>query len=287
MVAVAGTLVGAPAFVAGAGGLSVMTQAIGGLYQIVGGINDFIDDHIETLKKSPNPTISGTGRVLEGAKYGFGIGYVIPVAVIAIGQVLLGNTLAAIGTIVTTATLTNPIAMTCAAIGAIYYGWQALDDKERAAILERLAKGLDLGVELIRSLVDFVIRTTKSFLSSEQLTEFKGYIKEQAAKFGRSLYDVTGKVGDLVKGSAEKVGKVAGEALKSTTVLMKGGADVVREAGTAAGSATTDAVKRTGKAVSKAVEVTVSTTRQALRRGSEKAPTEEKPALLSDQQKSE
>ena len=35
------------------------------------------------------------------------------------------------------------IAMTCAAIGAIYYGWSALSDVEREEMLDKLSKGLD------------------------------------------------------------------------------------------------------------------------------------------------
>lgn len=92
--------------------LSGMAQAIKALYHIAGEINEFIDDHIETLKASDNPLIASTGRVLEGAKYGFGVGYMSSVAIIAVGQFLLGNTLAAVGTVLTAATLTNPIAMT-------------------------------------------------------------------------------------------------------------------------------------------------------------------------------
>ena len=71
--------------------LSGMVLAIKTLYGIAGAINEFIDDHIEKLKASDNPLIASTGRVLEGAKYGFGVGYVSSVAIIAVGQVLLGN----------------------------------------------------------------------------------------------------------------------------------------------------------------------------------------------------
>ena len=40
---------------------------------------------------SENVTISRTGRVLEMAKLGFGIGYLTSVVVIAVAQLLLGN----------------------------------------------------------------------------------------------------------------------------------------------------------------------------------------------------
>ena len=48
-------------------------------------VNDYINEHIENLKASDNPTISSTGRVLEGAKFGFGLGYVAPIVIIATG----------------------------------------------------------------------------------------------------------------------------------------------------------------------------------------------------------
>ena len=201
--------------------LSGMVQAIKALYHIVGEINEFIDDHIEKLKASDSPLIASTGRVLEGAKYGFGVGYMSSVAIIAVGQFLLGNTLAAVGTLMTAATLTNPIAMTCAALGAIYYGWNALTDKERRQILERLSSGLAIGIELIRSLVEFVIRKSKDLLTPSQLEDFKEYVRTQAAHFGRSLYEVTRKVGDAVKGGVERAselfeqaGEVSGSAAR-------------------------------------------------------------------------
>ena len=131
--------------------LSVIAQAIKALYGAAEDINEFLDKHIVEMKDSENPTIARTGRVLEMAKYGFGIGYITPVIVIAVGQLLLGNPLSAAVTVVTAATFTNPIAMTCAAIGAIYYGWGALTEVERSEILEKLSNGLEVGIELIKS----------------------------------------------------------------------------------------------------------------------------------------
>ena len=160
--------------------LSAMARAIQELYGIASDFNQYLDKHIEEMKLSQNPTVSRTGRVLEMAKYGFGIGYITPVVVIAVGQLLLGNSLAAITTVATAATLSNPIAMTCAAIGAIYYGWGALSDKEREEILDRLSTGLEVGIEFIRSVVRFVIDKTKEVLSSKNITEFKGYIAAAA-----------------------------------------------------------------------------------------------------------
>jgi len=103
--------------------LSAMATAIQGIYGMGASIDSFIDDHISQMKTSENDTIAKTGRVIEMAKFGFGLGYMSSVAIIAVGQLILGNPLNAVGTVATAATLTNPIAMTCAAVGAIYYGW--------------------------------------------------------------------------------------------------------------------------------------------------------------------
>lgn len=203
--------------------LSGMAQAIKALYHIAGEINEFIDDHIEKLKASDSPLIASMGRVLEAAKYGFAVGYMSSVAIIAVGQYLLGNTLAAVGTVMAAAVLANPIAMTCGAVGAIIYGWRALTDKERRLILDSLSARLAMGIELIRSLVEFVIRKSQDLMTSSQLDDVKAYVKAQAALFGRSLYDITHKFGDLVRGGVDKTGEVLKEgARKAGEILNKG-----------------------------------------------------------------
>jgi len=211
--------------------MTAMTNAIRVLYGMgkavetasaaVVATNQFIDRHIADLKRSDNPTIASTGRVLEAAKFGFGLGYASSIAIIATGQLLLGNSLNALGTVASGLILTNPVAMTCAAVGAICYGWSALSDKEREAILDRLSVGLEMGIELIKALVDFVIRKTREFLSSKQLAEFKEFIKTQAAQFGKTLYDVTRAMSDMVRGAAEKAGDLAGQAADLTSAAAK------------------------------------------------------------------
>lgn len=176
--------------------LSGMAQAIGGLYGVVGEVSIWMDKHIQDMQASDNVTISRTGKVLEGAKYGFGLGYIAPITVIAVGQFLLGNTLAAAATIGTAATLTNPIAMTCAAVGAIYFGWNALPDDERADALDKLSKGLEIGIELIKSVIRYVIDGLSNLMNSKHLAEFKEFISEGAKRFGKTLYDVTHEVTD-------------------------------------------------------------------------------------------
>jgi len=206
----------AAAAVAGIGllpGLSVTGQAVAALYGITSGINDYVNQHLEDMKASSNPTVERTGRILEMAKYGFGLGYLSSVTVIAVGQFLLGITLTAISTVATAATLSNPIAMTCAAMGAIFYGWSALSDDERNAMLDKLAKRLEIGVELIKALIDFVIHADKDLFGTRRLKEFKTFIADNAALFGRSLPDVTRLTVDVFGDAASTVKKYAGAAL--------------------------------------------------------------------------
>lgn len=179
---------------------TVMVTGIKTLYGISKGINDFIDEHIEQMKLSENLTVSQSGRVLEMAKFGFGIGYITPVVVIATGQLILGNSLSAITTVATAATLSNPIAMTCAAVGAIYYGWSALSDQEKNELIEKLSRGLEIGRELIKAMISFVIDKTKELLdkSMNLLRDLKNYTGSAAVVFGKKLYDVTGKVKDII-----------------------------------------------------------------------------------------
>lgn len=214
--------------------LGPIAEAIATAYSMGSAVNEFINKHIDTLKASENPTIASTGRVLEGAKFGFGLGYLAPMVIIATGQLLLGNSFSAVigaaGTVMSAATFTNPIAMTCAAVGAIYFGWTALTETERNDILDRLSKGLNIGVELIKSFVGYVFGKLKEFSSSKQLAEFKDFVKTQAAVFGKTLYDVTKSVGDLVKGAAERVSNIAGQAADTAMTATKKAADVASQA---------------------------------------------------------
>lgn len=196
--------------------LSAMAQAIKGLYGMAGSMNDYLDKHLEDMKASENHTISRTGGVLQMAKLGFGIGYITPVVVIAVGQLLLGNTFSAVATVATAATLTNPIAMTCAAVGAIYYGWGALSDLERNELLEKLSKGLEIGIELIRSIVRFIIDKTKELLSSKNIEEIKKFIGSAAGVFGKTLGDVTHKVSDVVGDTFNVFKKASSKAMERT-----------------------------------------------------------------------
>jgi len=267
---------------AGAGvALSAMAQAIQSLYGMAVEINEYLDKHIEDMKGSENPTVSRSGRVLEMAKLGFGIGYITPVVIISVGQLLLGNTLAAVTTLTTAATLTNPIAMTCAAIGAIYYGWGALSDVERNEMLAKLSKGLEIGIELINSMVRFVIETTKELLSSKNFEEMKKYIGSAASVFGKTLGDVTHKFSDVVSDTFDVVKKKTGEAVTKTgsladELVSKGGEAIDKTAEVA--SQTYDTVKGAGV---KAADNTLEALENLKSKVVSKMPTEEEqPAAL-------
>lgn len=193
-----------------------MVAGIKTLYGISQSINDYLDKHIEQMKLSENITVSRTGRVLEMAKYGFGMGYITSVIVIAVGQLILGNTLSAVTTVATAATLTNPIAMTCAAVGAIFYGWSALSDQEKDEMLEKLSNGLEIGIEMIKSVIRFVNDKTKEIWTSENLSEIKNYISEKAAVFGKTLGDVTEKLSDKFGEGVEKIKNESAKVAENT-----------------------------------------------------------------------
>ncbi len=260
---------------------SAMAQAVQSLYGIAGDFNDWADKHIEDMKGSENPTISRTGRVLEGAKFGFGLGYITSFVIICAGQLILGNPLSIIPTILTVGTLTNPIAMTCAAIGAIYYGWSALSDVERNEILEKLSNGLAIGIELINAIVRFVIETTKELLSSKNFEELKEYIGTAASVFGKTLGDVTHKFSDVVSDTFDVVKKKTGEAVTKTgsladELVSKGGEAIDKTAEVA--SQTYDTVKGAGvKAADNTLEALENLKSKVV---SKKPAEEEQPAAL-------
>jgi hypothetical protein len=243
---------------------NAIVKAIGAMYQVASDFDKFLDKHIEELKASDNPLIASTGRVLEAAKFGFGLGYVASTVLIAVGQYLLGNTFAAIATVGSAAILSNPIAMTCGALGAIYFGWKALTDKEREQILDRLSLGLTVGVELIRSLVEFAIRKSRELLNPSQLEGAKKFIKVQAEAFGRSLYDVTHQIGDFVADSAEAISKragLAGEAVSGAAVRVGGAVvdgtevavDAMKSRAVIVGTSVRDGVSGAGDALKQGV----------------------------------
>lgn len=208
--------------------LSTIAQVISALYGVATevvpaaagaaiALNDYFNKHIEELKRHENTTISRSGRVLEAAKIGFGLGYTTSVAVIATGQIILGNPLAATATVGKAAVLSNPAAATCAAIGAIVYGYYALSDVERQELHEKVSSGLDVGVELIKSIVTFVITSVRKLLSDENIAELKEFVSRAAKRFGRKLSDITNSVTDTLADGLDKVREDAGAALDAVS----------------------------------------------------------------------
>jgi hypothetical protein len=206
-----------------------IVDAIKALYGVATSVNTFIDEHIAKLKAHENETINTTGRVLENAKAGFGIGYITPLILTATGQLLLGNQLNATAILASGMTLSNPLAMTCGAIGAIYYGWQALSEEEKNAILARLTAAFEVGVELIKSMISFVISSLGCILSKEKLAEFKNFVASAAENFGKTLADITRDIKDKFFHVMDWVGNAWKEASTSVQEGAERTKDSVKE----------------------------------------------------------
>jgi len=106
--------------------------------------------------------------------------------------------LSATKTVLTAATLTNPIASTCAAIGAIYFGWKALNKSEQQDIISSLCQGFALTGEVIREILDFALKMLHDVLGRKEVQGLKTLLADFAGKLGRSIYSVTGRLIDLV-----------------------------------------------------------------------------------------
>lgn len=182
-----------------------IVRAIGTLYGVGADINEFLDTHIAGMKRNASATIRATGNVLEAAKFGFGLGYMTSTVIIAIGQIILGNPWLAGKAVVTAAIGINPVAMTCGAVGAIYYGWKALDESERNGIVNRITEAYEVGAELIKSIVNFLLNSLGELVSAENLAEYKRLVSEAASEFGKSISDITRTVRDRMVDAASAV----------------------------------------------------------------------------------
>jgi len=236
------------------GGLSVLAKALAALYGAANGINEFLDRHIADLQSSSNETIATTGRILEMAKFGFGLGYLSSVIVIAAGQFLLGNPLGAAAAVATAATMSNPIAMTCGAIGAVVYGWGALGTSEREALLDRLAQGAEVGIELVRSVLAFVVAKAHALLSSDALKAFKQFIAEKAELFGRSLSDITHSAMDVVADGLAAAKRRAGIALANTAATAEELTTSIGETMDSLSKAASNTLEQSGLAAKEAMQ---------------------------------
>ena len=172
----------------------------------------FVLTHIDGLEKSTNDVVARSGFVLRRAYEGFGIGYRIPLAIIAVGQSLLGVNLA----VTVPAVSSNPLAVTCAAIGAVYYGFSALSDSERQEMLSKVADGMNFGVELVRSIIEFCINALRSLMDGETLAALKAFVTDVAKSFGVTIADITGALGDKITSLASRTYENAGQIAWST-----------------------------------------------------------------------
>lgn len=199
------------------------------IYHVASDVNSFLNNQIEEMKVSANPTISRTGRVLEAAKFGFGMGYMSSAVIITLGQLLCGFTGPAMSTVASTAAFSNPLVMTCAAFGAVYFGWNALSPQEKADTIERIRADLDVGSELINSIAQFVIIKTKEFLDSDNLRELKQNISDAAHQFGKTLGDVTHAIKDRVVDAYATAKSFAGEAGDAVAIRAESGFITMKE----------------------------------------------------------
>ena len=211
--------------------LSAAGHAVSGVAAAVAQANELTDSMIETLKANDNLTINRVGRVLEGTKFGFLMGYITPSILTAVGICLTtGDLMMATGGSI--AVLGNPVAGTCAAVGAVFFGWKALSDTEREEILNQVGKFLNVGWEQIKAVVEFAIKLMKDLFTADNIQEIKETVAEAATAVGRHISDITKSVSD-------KVAKVA--ASVCNTAL-------------AAANAVSGAVSSTGEAMSAAAE---------------------------------
>jgi hypothetical protein len=199
-------------------------------------LNMFFASHIAHLKASDVAIIAQTGQVLDGVTAGYGIGYVASTAVIAAGQLMLGNTLDAALTVGTAAVFTNPTAATCAALGALFYGYQALSEEERSKFLGKLQNGLGVGVELIKSLISYVESSLTKLLDSDTLKALRKVVTEYASMFGRSIADITKSVSDRAILIAHQATAMAYDAASSVGASIYAGAAAGGEYGQSVGA---------------------------------------------------
>jgi hypothetical protein len=175
---------------------SPLTDALRAIYGTASALNDFMDAHIAALKASDESTIALTGDLLAEARSGFMLGYVTPVAIVAVGQLLLGNPLT--GLVSGVGMAVSPVAITCAAVGAIWMGWRALKPGEQARIIETVKAGLALSGAMVTSVIEFVARHAQTLFSKPQVAVLREMVRAEAASFGRSLAQVTGSAVDAV-----------------------------------------------------------------------------------------
>jgi hypothetical protein len=215
-----------------------LVLALTALWGVSQSVSSWVDGHIDDMRGSKNGTIAATGKVLEAAKFGFGLGYITPFALTMMGQLILGafndtNAVVTAANLAMTAgsavTFTNPVAVTCGAIGAIFFGWIALSDDEKNALISRVTEALEVGAELVRAMVDFLIRTMKSIFSEENMAELKRMLKSAAETIGRTLSDITKSILDAVVDGANAVKRGVDQAADAVGDALGAAGDAISE----------------------------------------------------------
>ena len=234
--------------------LTAAGHAVSGVAAAVAQANQLTDSMIETLKANDNLTINRVGRVLEGTKFGFLMGYITPSILTAVGVCLTtGDLMMATGGSI--AVLGNPEAGTCAAVGAVFFGWKALNDNEREEILNQVGKFLNVGWEQIKAVVEFAIKLMKDLFTADNIQEIKETVADAASAVGRHISDITKSVRDKARkfaASARNTASAAASAI-SGAAASTGGAVSSAAGGVAQGASTasgkvTGAFKRDQKA---------------------------------------
>ena len=190
--------------------LAAAGHAVSGIAAAVKEANDLTDSMIANLKANENLTINRVGRVLEGVKFGFLLGYVSPSILTAVGVCLTTGSLT-MATGAGIALIANPVAGVSAAVGAVFFGWKALSDREREDVIDQVSDFLKVGVEQIKAVVEFAIKLMKDLFTADNIQEIKETVAEAAATVGRHISDITKSLGDKIS----KVGQSIADTVTS------------------------------------------------------------------------
>jgi hypothetical protein len=192
--------------------------ALGQLYGFGRNAAAFAVEHVDTLKQADNLLANRCGEVLEAVIVGFGMGEKAGLALIGMGQTLLGNPMTGTAMV---ATGVSPIVLTCASIGAVHYGWNALTDSEREKLIGIVGAAFGLGVELIRAIIRFALDTIKLLLTRQNLAEIRKFVGSIAEMFGKRMSEITGALGDRVVEISRFTGNKASDGVALITSRWK------------------------------------------------------------------
>ena len=204
--------------------LAAAGHAVSGIAAAVKEANDLTDSMIANLKANENLTINRVGRVLEGVKFGFLLGYVSPSILTAVGVCLTTGSLT-MATGAGIAMIANPVAGVSAAVGAVFFGWKALSDREREDVISQVGDFLKVGVEQIKAVVEFAIKLMKDLFTADNIQEIKETVAEAAATVGRHISDITKSLGDKISKVGQSIANTAtsfSDSTKSAGRKVKG-----------------------------------------------------------------